>query len=128
MGVTEQPKVKVGFKDTAMGSREPEVDVQDSIQTGDDVPRKKMKEDSLEPLGDIMYKEVVLEKEKISQENERLQAKIQRLRPMASSASTIPRHRSTWRKHHRRQRREQVQFQTTRYRWNSTPDGTTAGG
>jgi len=37
-----------------------------------------------------MYKEVVMEKEKIAKENERLQAEIQRLRTMASSASTTP--------------------------------------
>ena len=43
-----------------------------------------------EALGETMYKEVVMGKEKIAKENERLQAEIQRLRTMASSASTTP--------------------------------------
>ena len=30
--VTEQPKMKVGFRDTVVGSMEPEVDIRDSIQ------------------------------------------------------------------------------------------------
>ena len=49
---------------------------------------KKKREDSLEEaLGETMHKEGVMEKEKIAKENERLQAEMQRLRTMASSAS-----------------------------------------
>ena len=33
MSVTEQPKMKVGFRDTVVGSMEPEMDIRDSIQT-----------------------------------------------------------------------------------------------
>eukprot|EP00435_Cladocopium_sp_Y103_P063713 s785_g25.t1 len=82
---------RVNFRDTAMGSKEPDGNVQDRNQGKD--KRKSMGDETLEKaLGEQMYQEAVLEKEKFAKENERLHAEIQRLRAATSSASTT----SSW--------------------------------
>eukprot|EP00435_Cladocopium_sp_Y103_P055880 s1483_g18.t1 len=82
---------RVNFWDTAMGLKGPDGTVQDSNQGKD--KRKTKGDEALEKaLGEQMYQEAVLEKEKIAKENELLHAEIQRLRAAASSASTT----SSW--------------------------------
>eukprot|EP00435_Cladocopium_sp_Y103_P019041 s2434_g4.t1 len=57
-------KRRVNLRDTAMGSKAPEGNVRDSIQ-GKATTKKKPMGDTLEtPLGETMYQEAVLEKEK----------------------------------------------------------------
>eukprot|EP00435_Cladocopium_sp_Y103_P040738 s1335_g11.t1 len=86
---------RVNCKDTAMCSKGPDGRVQDSNQGKD--KRKPMGEETLETaLGEQMYQEAVLEKEKIAKENEFVHAEIQRLRAAAIAQHQLPHLGSRW--------------------------------
>eukprot|EP00435_Cladocopium_sp_Y103_P039927 s1629_g10.t1 len=57
---------KVNFRDTAMGSKGPDGNVQDSNQRKDTIKRKTMGDTLETALGEQMYQEAVLEKEKLA--------------------------------------------------------------